>query len=104
MEEGATDMLNDDERAALADEQDIMANGQDIPFYNQTKMERNGAYHVEQILRGQYRQGCRFSTKWEGYGTRESTWEPVCALVHDDGKLNHVFVDIWHTHLASTQR
>ena len=36
IEEGDTDMLNDDERAALADERDIVANEQDIPFYNQT--------------------------------------------------------------------
>ena len=62
IEEGDTDMLNDDERAALSDEQDIMANEQDIPFYNQTEMERIGAYHVEQILRGQSRQGWRFLT------------------------------------------
>ena len=93
IEEGDTDMLNDDERAALGDEQDIVANEQDIPFYNQTEMEIIGAYRVEQILRGQYRQGWRFLTKWEGYGTSESTWEPVRAFVHDDGKLNLVFVD-----------
>ena len=98
IEEGDIDMLNDDERAALADEQDIVANEQDIPFYNQTEMERMGAYHVEQILRGQYRQGWRFLTKWEGYGTSESTWEPVRAFVHDDGKLNHVFVDYCLAH------
>ena len=91
-------MLNDDERAALADEQDIVANEQDIPFYNQTEMERIGAYLVEQILRGQYRQGWRFLTKWEGYGTSESTWEPVGAFVRDDGKLNHVFVDYCLAH------
>ena len=53
IEEGDTDMLNDDERAASSDVQDIVANEQDIPFYNQTEMERIGAYHVEQILRGQ---------------------------------------------------
>ena len=93
-----TDMLNDDERAALADEQDIVANEQDIPFYNQTEMERIGAYHIEQILRGQYRQGWRFLTKWEGYGTSESTLEPVRAFVHDEGKLNHVFVDYCVAH------
>ena len=98
IEEGDTDMLNDDERAALADEQDIVANEQDIPFYNQNEMERIGAYHVEQILRGQYRQGWRFLTKWEGYGTSKSTWEPVRAFVHDDGKLNHVFVDYCLAH------
>ena len=98
IEEGDTDMLNDDERAALADEQDIVANEQDIPFCNQTEMERIGAYHVKQILRGQYRQGWRFLTKREGYGTSESTWEPVCAFVHDDGKLNHVFVDYCLAH------
>ena len=92
IEEGDTDMLNDDERAALADKQDMVANEQDIPFYNQTEMERIGAYHVQQILRGQYRQG-RHLWKWEGYGTSESTWELVRAFVHDDGKLNHVFVD-----------
>ena len=45
-------MLNDDERAALADKQDIVANEQHIPFCNQTEMERVRAYHVEQILRG----------------------------------------------------
>ena len=98
IEEGDTDMLNDDEPAALADEQDIVANEQHIPFYNQIEMERIGAYHVEQILRGQYRQGWRFLTKWEGYGTSESTWEPVRAFVHDDGKLNHVFVDYCLAH------
>ena len=91
-------MLNDDERAALADEQDIVANEQDITFYNQTEIERIGAYHVEQILRGQYRQGWRSLTKWGGYGTSESTWEPVRAFVHDDGKLNHVFVDYCLAH------
>ena len=32
IEEGETDMLNDDERAALADEQPIVANEQDMPF------------------------------------------------------------------------
>ena len=96
--EGDTDMRIDDERAALADEQDIVANEQDILFYNQTEMERIGAYHVEQILRGQYRQGWRFLTKWEGYGTSESTWEPIRAFVHDDGKLNHVSVDYCLAH------
>ena len=98
IEEGDTDMLNNDERAALADEQEIVANEQHIPFYHQTEIERIGAYHVELILRGQYRQGWRFLTKWEGYGTSESTWEPVCAFVHDDGKLNHVFVDYCLAH------
>ena len=93
IEERDTDMLNDDERAALADEQDIVANEHDIPFYNQTEIGRIRASHVERILRGQYRQGWRFLTKWEGYGTSESTWEPVRAFVHDDGKLNHVFLD-----------
>ena len=98
IEGGDTDMLNDDERAALADEQDIAANEQDIPLYNWTQMEREGTYHVEQILRGQYRQGWRFLTKWEGYGTSESTWEPVRAFSHDDGKPNHVFVDYCLAH------
>ena len=98
IEEEDTVMLNDDERAALAHEQDIVANEQDITFYNETKMERIGAYHVEQILRGQYSQGWRFLTKWEGYGTSESTWEPVRAFVHEDGKLNHVFVDYCLAH------
>ena len=32
IEEGETDMLNEHEQAALADEQDIVANEQDIPF------------------------------------------------------------------------
>ena len=97
-EEGDTDMLNDDDQAALAHEQDIVANEQDIPFYNQTEMEGIGAEDVEQILRGQYRQGWRFLTKCEGYGTRESTWEPVGAFVHDDGKLNPAFVDFCLAH------
>ena len=98
IKEGDTYMLNDYERAALADEQDIVANERDIPFYNQTEMERIGAYHVQQILRGQYRQGWLFLPKWEGYGTSESTWEPVRAFVHDDRKLNHVFVDYCPAH------
>ena len=75
-----------------------MANEQDTPFYNQTEMERIGAYHVKQILRGQYRQGWRFLTNREGNGTSESTWERVRAFVHDDGKLNHVFVDYCLAH------
>ena len=82
----------------LADEQIIMTNEQDIPFYNQTEMERIGAYHVEQIPRGQYWGGWRFLTKWEGYCTSESTWEQVRAFPHDDGKLNHVFVDYYLAH------
>ena len=98
--EGDTDMLNDDEQAALADEQDIVANEQDIPFYNQTEMDRIGPYHVEQILRGQSRQGWCFLPKWEGYGTSESTWEPVRAFVHNDEQLNHIFVDYCLAHTA----
>ena len=98
IEEEDTDMLNDDERAALADEQDIMSNEQDIPFYNEIEMERTGPYHGEQILIGQYRERGRLLTKWEGYGTYESTREPVHAFVHDDGKLNHVFVDYCLAH------
>ena len=39
IEEGDTAMLNDEKRAALADEQDILANEQDIPFYNQRELE-----------------------------------------------------------------
>ena len=94
MEEGNADMLNDDERAALADEQEIVTNEQEIPFYNQTEMERIGACHLEQVLRGQYRQGWRFLTKREDYGKSDSTLEPVLlALVHDCGKLNHVLLD-----------
>ena len=98
IEERDMDMLNANGRAALADEQDIVANDQDIPFYNQTEMERIAAYHVGQILRGQYRQGWRILMKWEGSGTSESTWEPVRAFVHDDGKINHVFVDYCLAH------
>ena len=37
-------------------------------------------------------------TKWEVYGTSESTWEQVRAFVHDDGKLYHVFVDYCLAH------
>ena len=37
-------------------------------------------------------------TKREGYGKSESTWEPVHAIVHDDGNLNHVFVDYCLAH------
>ena len=98
IEEADTNMLNDDDRAALADEQDIVANEQDIPFYNQTEMERKRAYHVKQIPRGQYRQGWRFLTKWEGYGTRVSTWEPVPAFSPEDEELNHAFVDYCLAH------
>ena len=39
-----------------------------------------------------------FLTKWEGYGTSEGTWELVRAFVHDNGKLNHVFVDYCLAH------
>ena len=56
-------MLNDDQLAALADEQDMLANEQDIPFYNRTEMESIGAHHVKEILRGQYRHGWRFLMK-----------------------------------------
>ena len=98
IQEGDTDMPKDDERAALADEQDIVANEQDIPFYNQTEMQRIGAYHFEQVLRGQHRQGWRFLTKWEGYGTLESKWEPLRAFAHHDGRLNHIVVDYCLAH------
>ena len=91
-------MLNDDARAASADEHNIAANEQERPCYKQAEMERIGAYHVEHMLRGQYRQGWHFLTKGEGYGTSESTWKPVAAFVHDDGKLNHVFVDYCLAH------
>ena len=89
IEEGGTDWLN---------EQDIVANEQDIPFYNQTEMERIGACHVEQMLRGQYRQGWQFLTKWEGYRTSLRTWEQVRAFMHDDAKLNDVVVDYCFAH------
>ena len=98
IEEGDAEMLKDVERAALADDQDIVANEQDIPFYIQTEMQRIGAYHVEQILRGQYRQGWRFLTQWEGYSTSEVTWEPPRAFVPDDGRLKHIFVDYCLAH------
>ena len=98
IEEEDRDMLNGYERAALADEQDSVANEQDRQFYDQTETEGIGVYHIELILRRQYRQGWRFLTNWEGYGTSESTWEPVRAFVHDDGKLNHVFVDYCLAH------
>ena len=78
-----------------------MANEQDIPFYNPTEMEKIGAYHVKKFLRGQYGQGWHFLTKCKGYGTSESTWESVRAFLHDDGKLNHVFVDYCLAHAPS---
>ena len=99
IEEGDTDMLKDDERAALADKQDIVENDQDTPLYNQTEMQRIRACDVEQILRGQYRQGWRFLTKWQGYTASQSTWVPVRAFVHDDGRLNHIFVDYYLAHV-----
>ena len=61
-------------------------------------MERIGTYLVGHILGGQYRQGWRFLTMWEVYGTSESTWEPVRAFVHGDGKLNHLLVDYCLAH------
>ena len=65
--------------------------GQSLPVYNAKEMHAQGNYLVESILQARYKQGWRFWVKWHGYGTADSTWEPVEAFVLDGRRVNEVF-------------
>ena len=65
--------------------------GQSLRVYDVREMHAQGNYLVESILQARYKQGWRFLVKWQGYGTADSTWEPVKAFVLDGGRVNEVF-------------
>ena len=67
-------------------------------MYDAKEMHRQGNYLVRSILQARYKQGWRFLVKWQGYGTADSTWEPVKAFVLDGGRVNEVFARYWMEH------
>ena len=82
-----------DEAASLEDEADLVQNEADIPLHNTREMKSQGNYIVERLFKAEYRQGWRSLAQWAGYPVSDTTWEPVKAFVHADGKLNEVFVE-----------
>ena len=86
-------MANEDEEpeAEEADARDVRdETGQSLPVYDTKEMHAQGNYLMESILEARYKQGWRFLVKWQGYGTADSTWEPVKAFVPDGGCVNEV--------------
>ena len=69
-------------------------NEKDIAYYTKREMKRMGIYFVDEILRAPYQHRWKFYTKWRGFGFANSTWEPVRTFVHDDGKVNEVFMEL----------
>ena len=65
--------------------------GQSLPVYDVKEMHTQGNYLVESILQARYKQEWRFLVNWQGYGTADSTSEPVKAFVLDGGRVNEVF-------------
>ena len=85
---------NEDEEleAEETDQRDVRdETGQSLPVYDVKEMHAQGKYLVESILQARYKQGWRFLVKWQGYGTADSTWEPMRAFVLDGGRVNEVF-------------
>ena len=93
-DEFEAEAANEDEEpdAKETDTRDVRDEmGQSLPVYDAKEMHAQGNYLVESILQACYKQGWRFLVKWQGYGTADSTWEPVKAFVLDGGRLNEVF-------------
>ena len=65
----------------------------EVPNINAEEMAKERFYLGKSVLRHRYRQGWRFLTLWEGFGVEEATWEPFCAFVLPEGRLNSVLVD-----------
>ena len=85
---------NEDEEmeAEETDQRDVRdETGQSLPVYDAKEMHAQGNYLVESILQALYKQGWRALVKWKGYGTADSSWEPVKAFVLDGGRVNEVF-------------
>ena len=87
--------MDEKEAAALEDKEDLVHTEDSIPYFNVKEMKKQGNYLVEKLLKADYRQGWRFLTLWKGYPVSDATWEPVKAFVHEDGKLNELFVEFW---------
>ena len=60
---------------------------------NAEEMAKEGFYLVKLVIQHRYRQGWHFLTLCEGFGLEEATWEPFCAFVLPEGRLNSVLVD-----------
>jgi hypothetical protein len=75
-------------------------------IFSPEEAEIQGFYNVEAILKHKVRQGWRFLTRWEGFESSESTWEPIKAFVHPEGTLNSIFVAYceFHRLLVTLQR
>ena len=85
---------NEDEEleAEETDQRDVRDEmGQSLPVYDVKEMHAQGNYLVESILQARYKQGWWLLVKWQGYGTADSTWEPVKAFVLDGGRANDVY-------------
>ena len=54
-------------------------------------MAVDGYYVVAGIARHEYKQGWKFLTLWDGYGSSEATWEPMSAFRQPDGSINPIF-------------
>ena len=65
----------------------------ELPDINAEEMAKEGFYLVKSVNRHRYRQGWRILTLWEGFGVEEATWQPFCAFVLSEGRLNSVLVD-----------
>ena len=93
-DEFEAEAANEDEEleAEETDQRDVRdKTGQSLPLYDAKEMHAQGNYLVESILQVRYKRGWRFLVKWQGYGTADSTWEPVKAFVLDGGRVNEVF-------------
>ena len=94
LDEFEAEAANEDEEleAEETDQRDVREEtGQSLPLYDVKEMHAQSNYLVESILQARYKQGWRFLVKWQGYGTADSTWEPVRAFVLDGGRVNEVF-------------
>ena len=60
---------------------------------NAEEMAKEAFYLVKSVLRHRFGQGWRFLILWEGFGVKEATWEPFCAFVLPEGRLNSVLDD-----------
>ena len=93
-DEFEAEAANEDEEleAEKTDQRDVRDDrGQSLPVYDAKETHAQGNYLVEPIFQARYKQGWRFLVKWQGYGTADSTWEPVKAFVLDGGRVNVVF-------------
>ena len=103
-DEFEAEAANEDEEleAEETDQRDVRdETRQSLPLYDVKEMHAQGNYLVKSILQARYKQCWRFSVKWQGYGTADSTWEPVKAFVLDGGRVNEVFARFCMEHQPS---